>query len=433
MRTYFSSLLAAVVIAAPAAVQPLTIVPTHRWDFLTDTSSQRGGSTATFTRATISSRINSSRAYETVTSGTAVITLARGNDYRLPSVSDDATGVHIGEAVTFDLLANLTVDTAPWANVNTPVVTANQAADPFGNTTCDRIQDDSAATVEGRSQTLAGVLSPDEVVTASVWVRCDSGHTVSLRLELTGGDTAVVVTDNETCGVGNLIKMVATATNNNTAVDNTDATVYLYPTSMTPADTGTADFCYPQFYQEAFETIREEIQTVGTSAINAESLTYSSVSYPVNGTACVWWWGGYAGGGAALFSWDSTQDARWVIQADGTLDFTNAALADGAKVTSTTTVTSITPTATWSHICAAWIDGSQMNFFINGSEVSYNGGTLDETWSTGGSYGTTFAMGQAPGGSIQGGAILSRAKLWNRTLTSGQIRSVYLREQGKYP
>lgn len=400
--------------------------PTHQWDFTASTDSQRGGSTATFTRATVSSRI-ANKLYATVTSGTAAISQVRGDDFRLPLNADYAAiGVHIGEAVTFDLLSNLDLSGGAWGGIGSPTITVNQAADPFGNTTCDRVDDDQAGTLEGVQQTLAGVLSPDEVVTASTWVRCDSGHTVSLRLTLTGGDTPVVVTENETCG-GNLIKMVATATNNNTAVDNTDAVVALLPTTTTPADTGIADFCYPQFYQEPFETIREESQTISASTINLESLTYSSVAYPSNGTACMWWWGDYQGGGAALLSWDNTSDFRLVLQADGTIDFITVGMADTTKITSTTTV----PLTTWTHICAAWNDGTDMDFFVNGTEVAY--GTGDDDWTAGSTYGTTLAVGQAPGGSVEGDAVLSRVKMWNRRLTAGQIKRVYFKERGFFP
>ena len=399
------------------------LLQTHQWDFSADTTAQRGGSTATFTRATASSRITAA-AYATVADSTAVITQVTDSDNTLPA-SGAPSGVHIGEATTFELLQNNQLSNAAWASTGTPTVTNNAAADPFGVTLADRVADDDGGSAEARTQAVT-IAQDAGVWQASGWVSCTVDHSVDFTLSLTGGTDSPVTTTTTFSCTSVLQKVVAQATNTGVAPGgHTTATVSCRGTQDVASQTGSADYSYVQLYKEPFESIREESVVATTVVVNAENLTYSSVAYG-NGTMCFWFWAERDDTEVPLFSWDSTADFQVGYTITGAIDV-DVTGSGTEKVTSSTTVAE----QTWAHLCVAWVDGTSLLLYINGAEVSY--ATAGDGWTAGGAFGTTLAIGQAPGASIQGGVVISRAKMWiGRTLRAGQVQRQYNQERTDY-
>lgn len=77
----------------------------------------------------------------------------------LPAVEYDNSGtlglLHEPNAATQILTSQRAICSAPWANVGTPICTANGAGDAWGTTTAALIEDDSAVAIEGRTQTVS--------------------------------------------------------------------------------------------------------------------------------------------------------------------------------------------------------------------------------------------------------------------------------------
>ena len=79
-------------------------------------------------------------------------------------------------ARTNKLLRSQEFDNAAWADINTPIVTANTAVAPDGTVTADTITDDSVSVFEGKRQTIA-VPNDFDTWYASIYVKKTTGGT----------------------------------------------------------------------------------------------------------------------------------------------------------------------------------------------------------------------------------------------------------------
>lgn len=412
------------------------LLPTHQWDFQVDTTPQRGGTTPTFTRASSSSRLNTGTDYFTalasdaaaITGVPTVVSVADPSSAYALASNSESMGVRIGGPESYEVLRSTALGNAVWTAVGTSVVTANDATfeDVYNVTTQDTVTDDDAGVAEHVAQvvTLSGAASVPW--TFSAWVNCQSDHTVTMQLEFTGG--ANLVSGDFSCVTASRLFSV-TAVNSTTQLT---ATVRLFGASSTVSTTGVAVWGHAELRQSPASLRLDMPDVAGTVVARAaEELSYSSVSPGTNGTWCAWLW--YDIGNAngvyetPLFSWDGTTNFEAYLGNTGTFRAAFDTAADDADVLSTTTFTG----NAWGHLCVAWIDGTQLNLFINGAEVTYSG-TNDETWTAGGDYGTALLVGKTLTRGPSEELVLSRMKMWNRTLLPAQITSLYNRERGKY-
>ena len=416
--------------------------PTHHFTFgpTSDatTAPSRGGSTATFTRATASTRY-SAAALAAVTSGTAVIGQnldgsCCGGSPLTGSHTLDTTnpyGFYVGNAATFVLLRNEEIDNAAWADVNTPVVTANDASptDPAGGTTSELVDDNDATNIECRRQTVT-VADNSTSWAATAWVRCDSAHSVRLRLSLTGGVTPTDESNTITCSATDWTRLSLVTANNGTG--NTSAVVDVCPTSATGSDTGTANFWRPELVNFAYSFQIDPLVVASSVAVNADALSYATVSVGDTGTVCAWVYTtrntGNVGG---LFAWDNTNAHIAVeTQTDQTFRLLTTKRVDNADVISTTLVAN----NQWEHVCATWNQtAADINLYLNGAEMSYSA-TNDQAWTASGDYGTTLKVGDSSAGTpTSPEGFISDFMFWNgRALTTAQILRVYNRSRGRY-
>lgn len=412
-----------------ATRQALDIIPTHSFPFLTSTTPARGGSTATFTRAGASIGVvsPSTLVYESVGANTAAITMSLDPDSTLPGVGD-GTGVALSEAVQYVLLQNKAIDDVAWSDVGTPVVTANQRTDPFGSLTCDSVNDNSAAAVEGRSQAVT-IAANTTWWTATAWVNCLAGHTAELDIALTDGAgcTPVAGDAGHTCD-GGLTKIVVSVQNAGCET----ATVSLHPAGDLDSETGESDYCYVQLYNEPFESGRETAVSTAAVDLAVDALSYSSVAMDDTGTVCGWVWPSYdSTNDMGVWEWDNDPTAAWRFEI-GTgriLQFSSSSIADGMSTVSTTTISD----QTWTHVCATWSQADASTaIYKNGVEVSYSG-TPDRTWTAAAVYGTALSFGVSKT-RTDGELVLSRYKYWaGRQLSAAKVKALYAREVGAYP
>lgn len=415
--------------ASPAR-QPLLLVPTHQWDFQTADSvvSQRGGTTGTFARAQADSRITAD-VFASVGVDTASITEVLGANVggERSFSSNTATGYRAQIATTYELLGSTAMDGIVWQNLGTPVVTADATADPFGANTAELIEDDSAAAEEGRTQSVT-ITANTSTWTATVWVGCASAHTAGLTLTIGAATTTLL----GTCG--NWEKWMVSVANPGT---ETTATVKLSPAGTTVGNTGSTFYSYAQLYNSPYERLGEIAVAGAALTRSKEVLEYSSLSPNsfTDTTWCGWVWLmelPTTGSEIPLVSWGGTLGAvvpSWELSVDSDGDL-RASITGIADTSTTETVDSVVA-STWAHVCAAWTDGTDFEFYINGTLTTYT--THDETWTALSNFGTVTGFLQGSDERVVGTAVLSRVKMWTgRKLLPGQIRSLYNREAHHY-
>lgn len=113
---------------------------------------------------------------------------------RVEWLDTDADGVFetpvllLERAATNVALRAEEIDHAAWSDVGTPVVTADAAEAPDGATTAETIEDNDAASVEGRRQTVT-IANDSTSWCFSVFVKKDatSSTIMAIQLSLTGG------------------------------------------------------------------------------------------------------------------------------------------------------------------------------------------------------------------------------------------------------
>lgn len=408
--------------------------PLHEWNFQSNTASQRGGSTATFTRATTGSQITYSSGnpgvYADVASGTAQLSVnddysVLGGVFTMPGAVN-TRGVLLGGTLLYSALHSTALDNAAWSQNGTAKGAANNGSisDPFGALTLDEVVDDDAGVAEYVYQDVT-INDDGSKHTASGWVYCGSSHSVVLQLALTGG-TPVTTTTTKTCST-TLTKVFATATNNTTG--NTTAQVRVYATTTTASETGTTLWGYVQVLEgSSYPSLREEDTGAAAVTVNEDDLTYSSVTHNAIGTVCGWFYLHHSDDTAStdtgLWEWNGTDKFQLYIQQDRTLRFTSAGTltTNNFNLVTSTTIDDFA----WTHVCASWNQPtSQQSIFLNGVEASYSDGA--DAFDDGGVYGTTFQIGSVVG-RLDGERIAAFVQYWQgREFDDPQAARAYRR------
>ena len=118
---------------------------------------------------------------------------AENNALRIEMVDLDGDGVRDIPAFSLEgartnvCLEAERLDQNPWANIETPIVTANDAIAPNGATTADKIEDDNGGGAEGRLQQIT-IANDSTSWCAGTFVKKVSGTpAVALRMEFLNG------------------------------------------------------------------------------------------------------------------------------------------------------------------------------------------------------------------------------------------------------
>lgn len=400
------------------------------------------GFTAAFTRATVSSEFNVGFVAD---SGSGVVNIGQvpvisGGAFQLPATgalrayqafSDDG-----GNLITFRADQNQVLSNAAWVSTGL-TVTDNSATAPDNTATADNLDDSTDLTAGCAVQVTDGFTASTNVFAATTWVKCASGHTVRLILDIGAGST----TTSYSC-TSTWTRILATLAGDGV----TQPTISLCPTTSNVLLSGNADFWRPQVYDTGSATATTELAlpdpvVVGTDiAVNQDSLTYTGgVSPPLPGTFCAWFWSNFQQGTGAppdnmpLMQWDSTSTFQFLINENGATD-TVQWLTSGGNIGNLNSNGVTIFNSTWHLACVSLalpdgVGNTDGHLYLDGAEVAYS--TSDLTWSDPGNYGTTLSIGGlAAKGSIHG--FERDVRIWGRQLTAAKILSLYNREASSY-
>ena len=329
-----------------------------------------------------------------------------------------ATGVRLGEAVIAVALNNEVLTAANWPDAGTPIRTQDAVVAPDGNTTADRIEDDSATVVEGITQAVT-VANDSEIWVATVWVLCASAHDVTFRLSLSGG---TLVTTATTAGCTTTWrKLTVTSTNN--ASGNVTATLELDATAASDvALLGVAEFWRPQLYRENTDVFIDPAVAGTAITTNREQLTYSAVTVGNRGTLCTWvWMNANDANTRYVANWDNVVDHQYRF----TFDSTSRPVMESLKLADNMAVTSVEAVAdeTWHHVCWQWNAAltTQPVTYIDGVASTILGGA-DHTFTSGTEvYGSVLDMDAGNAGEH----ILSRTVFYDQVIATSYMVRLY--------
>ncbi|MDO8632671.1 MAG: LamG domain-containing protein, partial [Phycisphaerales bacterium] len=284
--------------------------------------------------------------------------------------------------------------------------------DPAGGTNACSLTDNAAGSVEQLVQDVT-VAADSTTWTATVWVRCPTTtQTVGLGMDLFGFANNIVTA---TCSP-TWTRLVSSQANNGAI---TTARIHLYPTDTTAASEGTAQFWRPQIYNKAFAVPLDPAVAGTAVTTNLDALSYSQAHPGDKGAVSAWVrWNG-TGVNHTITMWDSTHDFEFILASTGALRLRSLSLANNVDVVASTTLA----VETWGFVTATWDQTtSTARLFLNGVEVSYS--SQDQTWTSGGTFGSALSVGGASGATTMHGFI-SDLRVFNQALSPQQVRASF--------
>lgn len=394
------------------------------WAPLTDAGSgavnltlSRGTGSATFTRATTTRTILSSRLWGDVASGTAA-------SYYSPA------GIYLGylghQAVT-NRVARSDSFGADWAAIGTPTITpANTSC---GVVSLDLIGDDSGAALEGYGLNVVFVGGAVKAMSFHVAQGTSTSSVMRLRDTTAGADRLLfaitwsggVPTATMSTGtlegidaLGNNVYRIRVVTSAVTVANTNNLQVYpATDAALTVGGTGTINVGGIDGIDNAFSAGFPVLTTGAAATRNADVLTYPSAGNLIDASGTVFC--------KATSFWATASATSYLLatNASGRFIYNSGGVATAINNFDGTTLGAATGTSLQNRVAklaTTWSGATKTSYFdsVAGAPSAYDG-----TFITG-----DIAIGTSNGGGVQWNGTILDVRGWQRELSASQIASI---------